>query len=314
VEQTPLEGASFVSVLRDGDAAPTRTTQHFEMLGSRAIYHDGWKAVTFKPLGPMYDDGLDPDAPFDEDRWELYHVAEDHSECHDLADAEPDRLAAMIERWWAEARAHQVLPLDNRPLAALLAPRPSSASRDRDRYSYFAGAAPVPETVAVNVRNRSHAMSVDVHVPPGVVAYGVLLAQGSTLGGWSLYLVDGVLHYVHNLTGSQLSRVVADRPVPGGGHHRLGFGFTRTADFAGTGRLFLDEEPVGELEIPLFTPARFSITGSGLTCGYEVGPAIAPDYTAPHRFTGTILRAVVDVTGAPYRDVAAELAAIMAEQ
>jgi arylsulfatase len=313
VAQSPIEGTSFAAVVRSPDAPAARTTQYFEMLGSRAIYHDGWKAVTFKPLGRLYDDGIDPDAPFEDDRWELYHVATDFSECHDLAGDEPDRLAAMQARWWDEARAHQVLPLDNRPLAALLAPRPSRAAHPRDRYVYRQGAAPVPETIAVNVRNRPHSITADVEVPDGVVPNGVLLAQGSVLGGWSLYLVDGVLHYVHNLTGREISRAVAGRPI-GAGRHQLGFAFERSADFAGTGQLYLDGEPAGSVDIALFTPARFSITGSGLTCGYEVGPAISPDYTAPHRFTGTIHRAVVDVTGAPYRDVAAELDAILSEQ
>jgi arylsulfatase A-like enzyme len=313
VEQSPIEGASFASVLRASNAAPTRHTQYFEMLGSRAIYHDGWKAVTFKPLGAMYGDGLDPEAPFDDDQWELYHVASDFSECVDLGAAEPERLAELQAVWWSEARAHQVLPLDNRPLAALFDPRPSRASRPRDRYVYYPNAAPVPETIAVNVRNRSHTIAVEVDIPIGVVANGTLLAQGSTLGGWSFYLIDGRLHYVHNLAGSRLSRATADRRVAGG-RHRLGFSFTRTADFAGGGRLFIDDDEVGEVEIPLFTPARFSITGSGLTCGFEVGPSVSDDYLAPHRFNGTIRRAAVDVTGAPYRDLAAEFDAIMAEQ
>ena len=74
------------------DASATRTTQYFEMLGSRGIYHDGWKAVTFHPMGMMYDDELDPDAPFSDDVWELYHVAVDQSESIDLAAQEPERL------------------------------------------------------------------------------------------------------------------------------------------------------------------------------------------------------------------------------
>ena len=98
------------------DAPPHRTTQHFEMFGSRALYHDGWKAVTFKPIGPVYDDGINWNAPFSEDRWELYHVESDPAEIHDLAERHPDRLADMIERWWVEARRNQVLPLDNRVL------------------------------------------------------------------------------------------------------------------------------------------------------------------------------------------------------
>ncbi|MFN8040448.1 MAG: arylsulfatase [Acidimicrobiales bacterium] len=317
VPQTPIEGASFASVLRDPDAAPTRTTQHFEMLGSRGIYHDGWKAVTFKPLGALYGDGIDPDAPFEDDRWELFHVAVDPTEVHDLADAEPEKLAEMIDLWWAEARAHQVLPLDNRPLAALEAPRPTRI-RDRSRYRYFPGAAPVPETVAVNVRNRNHSITVDVVVadddrgiPPPIE--GVLLSQGSALGGWTLFLVDGRLHYEHNLAGAARSLAVADRVI-GPGEHRLGVEVVFTADFAATATLQVDGEPAGSIDIALFTPARFSITGSGLTCGYDVGPAVSDRYESPFRCTATIRQAVVDVSGTPYRDLEAELAAILAEQ
>ncbi len=133
------------------------------MLGSRGIYHDGWKAVTFKPLGPMYDDGIDPDAPFEDDVWELYHVAEDFSECHDLAASEPERLAELVDLWWEEARRYQVLPLDNRPIAALLAPR--RPFDDRDRYVFWPNGASIPENVTVNVRNRNHTITAEVELP-----------------------------------------------------------------------------------------------------------------------------------------------------
>jgi arylsulfatase len=312
VEQSPIEGASFASVLRDADSPPTRTTQYFEMLGSRAIYHDGWKAVTFKPLGALYDDGIDPDAPFSEDRWELYHVAEDFSERYDLAEAEPERLAELVELWWQEARSHNVLPLDNRPLAALLDPRPSRA-RDRSRYQYFPDAAPVPESMGANVRNRSHSMTVDVHVPADATFEGVLLAQGSVLGGWTFFAQDGHLTYEHNVAGKVRHRVESDVRVPSG-RQRVGFEFERTADFAGVGRLYIGSDLVGEAEIPFTTPARFSITGAGLSCGYEVGPAVSPSYVAPFRCTGGIVRAFIDVSGAPYVDVKAELEATLIAQ
>lgn len=313
IPQSPIEGRSFLPVLRDGQAPPTRTTQYYEMLGSRAIYHDGWKAVTFKPLGGLYDDGLDPDAPFDDDRWELYHVAVDPAEVHDLAEAESDRLADLVDRWWAEAEAHQVLPLDNRPLAALEAPRPSRI-RERQRYVYFPHTAPVPEAVSVQVRNRNHVMAVEVTVEPGRDPSGVLLAQGSVLGGWTLYLLGGVLRYEHNVAGAQRHRVLGEHPPLPPGRHRLGFEYTKTAEFAGIGRLYVDDRLAGEGELPFTTPARFSIAGSGLTCGYEVGPAVSLDYDAPFRFTGTIHRAVIDVGGDPYRDLRAELAAILSSQ
>ena len=117
VPQTPIDGISFATLLGPGggDAAPHRDTQYFEMFGSRALYHDGWKAVTFKPIGPLYDDGLNWNAPFAEDRWELYHVAVDPTELHDLADAEPEPAGR-----------------DGRPLVGGGPPQPGAPPRQPD--------------------------------------------------------------------------------------------------------------------------------------------------------------------------------------
>ncbi|MGZ4735929.1 MAG: arylsulfatase [Acidimicrobiia bacterium] len=311
VAQSPIEGTSFAAALRAPDASPHHITQYFEMLGSRGIYHDGWKAVTFKPLGPMYNDGLDPDAPFEDDVWELYHVAEDFSECDDLAAQEPERLAALVDLWWEEARKYQVLPLDNRPIAALLHPR--RPFDDRDRYVFWPYGAPIPENVTVNVRNRNHTITAEVELPEVGTAEGVLLAMGTVLGGWSLHLVGGCLQYVHNFVGKERYTVTSEVVVPPGAHE-LGFSFTSRGDFSGVGRLLLDGATVGEGEIATTTPVRYSISGAGLTCGWEQGPPVGEGYTAPFRFTGTLRRVVVEVDGAGHRDPEAEFEAIMAEQ
>jgi arylsulfatase A-like enzyme len=312
VEQSSIDGVSFGYLLDDAGAPERHDTQYFEMLGSRGIYHQGWKAVTFHPLGAMYDDGLDPDAPFEEDVWELYNVAADLSETDDHAEREPGRLKEMIEIWWREARANDVLPLDNRPLAAIMNPRPR-ASAARDSYVYYPHGAPVPEAVAVNVRNRTHAITAHIVVPEGTTPNGILLAMGTTLGGFALYLRDGHLRYVHNLYGTTRDVISSDALV-GSGTHSCAFTFTKTADFKGECALLLDSEVVGAGEIEHFTPVRFSITGSGLTCGYEVGPAIGDDYDAPFTANVEIERVVVDVSGAPYRDPKGEFDAIMSEQ
>ncbi len=314
VAQSPIDGTSFAYLLRDGgrDEVGRHETQYFEMLGSRGIYDCGWKAVAFHPIGGMYDDGLDPDAPFSEDAWELYHVAEDLSETHDLAEAEPARLRAMIDLWWEHARRNDVLPLDNRPLAAIMNPRPSSRT-GRDTYVYYPGGSLVPEAVAVNVRNRSHVITADLDVPAGVVANGMLLAFGSALGGFALYLRDGRLRYVHNLYGTQRTVIGSEAHLTPG-RHAGAFAFTKTADFTGRGELLLDGKVVGRADIPHFTPVRFSITGAGLTCGYEYGPPIGDDYDTPFTVNVGIARVVVDVSGAPYRDPEGEFDAIMSEQ
>jgi arylsulfatase A-like enzyme len=313
VVASPIEGTSFAYLIDDPYADERHTTQYFEMLGSRGIYHDGWKAVTFKPLGHMYDDGLDPDAPFDDDVWELYRVADDLSECNDLASAHPEKLRELIDLWWREAAAYQVLPLDNRPLAALLNPRPRRAQSDRARYTYFAHGSLVPEDVAVNIRNRAHTITAFVDIPEGLEVEGVLLAVGSVLGGFSFSVLDGCLHYVHNLAGTEQQRITSTRPV-GPGPHELTFECATAGDYTGTGRLLVDGDLVGEGVLAHLTPARFSITGGGLTCGYELGPAVSSEYEAPFRFNATLHRVVVDVSGTPSVDPEAEFEAIMSEQ
>ncbi|HZQ86378.1 MAG TPA: arylsulfatase [Acidimicrobiales bacterium] len=320
VEQSHLDGTSFAYLLTDaGAGAPGRhVTQHFQMLGSRAIYHDGWKAVTYHPVGPLYDDGLDMNAPFDDDVWELYHVAEDASECHDLAAEHPDKVRELVALWWDEAERNDVLPLDNRVLWTIVNPKPGK-HRDRSHFRYFPGGAMVPQFVAADLRNRSHMIAVEVEVhasdsdgdgtPPG----GVLLAMGSVLGGWSLHVLDGRLRYVHNLYGKE--RYVVEAPEAlAPGRHDLVFAFDKDDGPGGRAELRIDGTPVAEQQLPAFTPSAYNGVGVGLTCGYEWGPAVGDGYTAPFPFSGTITKAVIEVTGPVVRDPLAELAAILLEQ
>jgi arylsulfatase len=313
VTQSAIDGVSFACLLPAGGAeAPERhQTQYFEMFGSRAIYHQGWKAVTFHPIGPLYDD-QDPNAPFETDTWELYHVAEDLSESRNLADQHPDLLRELIGRWWQEAERNQVLPLDNRVLWAVVHPKPDRR-RPRERFRYFQGGAQVPESVAVNVRNRSHALVADVVIADPGRADGVLLAMGSALGGWSLHIIGGRIRYVHNLYGKE-RHVVESAETLTAGDHRIGYAFTKDDGLGGTGVLSCDGREVGRAVIPRFTPSGFNGVGAGLTCGYEWGPAVGDGYTAPFRFPGTIRRALVETRGPVVRDPLAELEAILSEQ
>jgi arylsulfatase len=312
VPQSPIDGISFAYLLSSPSAPERHETQYFEMFGSRAIYHRGWKAVTFHPIGPMYGDGLDPNASFDDDVWELYHVATDLSETHDLAASFPGRVAELVELWWAEAARNQVLPLDNRILWTLVHPRPSPLF-DSTRFRYFPHGAQVPERMAANVRNRSHRLTVVATLVEGVVAEGVLLALGSALGGWSFHFAGGRLRYIHNLYGKARSVIVADG-ITEPGLHTLSFAFDKDDGAGGTGVLTCDGVLVGEGVIPRFTPSSFNGVGAGLTCGYEWGPAVGTDYVAPFVFNGSIDSAVIEVTGPVVRDPLAELEAILSQQ
>jgi arylsulfatase A-like enzyme len=304
VVQRPLEGTSFAYSFAAADEPERHTTQYYEMFGCRAIYHRGWKAVTYHPI-------QDPTQSFEQDHWELYDVTADPTECHDLAAREPERLRELVDLWWAEARKHHVLPLDNRALSELVLERPSEVPL-RARYVYYPGTGSVPEVAAVNVRNRSHTVTAEVEIPPGG-AEGVLIAQGSLLGGWSLYVRGSRLGYVHNFVGMEEHRVASETPLAPGAH-TLGFRFTRTGEHAGRGALVVDGAVVAEGEIPRFTPTRFTLTGAGLTCGRDPGLPVCDDYEAPFAFTGRIRRVVVEVEGPPFVDAEGEARAAITTQ
>ena len=314
VAQSPIEGVSLVPVLDDPSSDGVHATQYFEMFGSRGIYHRGWKAVTFHPFVDLYGEGLDPDASFDEDRWELFNIVHDPAETRDLAEAEPDRLADMVDVWWKEAEKYKVLPLDNRLLDALVDPRHQPP--DRRRQLIWPDGAIVPELQVVNMRNRAHVLTLHVTVPDGG-AEGVMLAMGTALGGWSLHLLEGRLRYVNNFLGAE-RHVIESAKVLREGRHVLSFEFEplESGSFhrAGHGRLSVDGVHVAEGRIERTAFSRYSITGGGLTCGWEQGPAIGEGYEAPFRFTGELHHAEITVDGEISRDPQAEFDAIMSEQ
>src|SRR3954466_7281376 len=305
-----------VSMRYSFDAAPlpsARETQFYSMLGSRAIWHDGYKAVTTHPT-------LSGWSHFGEDTWELYHVAVDRSELHDLAEQEPERLLEMINLWYAEAGANGAFPLDDRgALELLTTPRPV-LSPARDRYVYYPGVADVPESQAVNLRNRSYAIGavVDIHVPG---ANGVLFAHGSRFGGHALYIKDNRLRYVNSFVGSFEQKIVSDEDVPTGEKLILSAAFEKEGEdppgvSVGTLSLFHGDVKVGEGRIKT-QPGKFSIAGDGLCVGRDSSDPVTDDYPgeAPFRFSGgTIRRVALDVSGEPYVDLAREAAAMMARE
>jgi len=283
------------------------------MLGSRSIWHDGWKAVTTHPT-------LSGWGNFEKDAWELYHVDVDRSESTDLSAAEPQRLQELINLWYAEAGANGAFPLDDRSALELLTtPRPQ-LSPARNRYVYYPGIADVPESQAVNLRNRSFAIGavVDIHVPG---ANGVLFAHGSRFGGHALYVKDNRLHYVNSFVGSVEQKIVSDEDVPTGEQLILSAAFEKEGEdppgvSVGTLSLFHGDVKVGEGRIRT-QPGKFSLGGDGLCVGRDSSDPVTADYPgeAPHAFVGgTINRVAVDVSGEPYVDLEREAVAMMARE
>jgi len=306
--QYPLEGESFSASLHDADAAG-KQTQFYSMLGTRGIYHGGWKASSVTPAAP----GAWGD--FAGQRWELFNADADPSECHDLAEEKPEKLQELVALWWAEAGKYGALPLESRTAVEILgAPRPQ-LSKPRDRYVYYPGCAEVPEPAAANIRNRSYALGVEVKIDDPK-ANGVLFSQGSRFGGHALYMKGGKLKYVYNWVGEFEQIVESTDEIPVG-NHVLSASFVKEGDAMpteGTLTLYLDDVKVGEGKIKT-QPGKFSLAGEGLNVGKEGGEPVTDDYpgTQPWAFTGgTIAEATVDVAGEPWADLEADLAGAFA--
>ena len=296
--QSEIEGESFAASITD-PSAPERETQFYSMLGQRAIYHQGWLANTLHPP-------LSGWSGFDQDEWELYHLAEDRTQSNNVANEHPELLEKMKGLWFYNAGVYSGLPLDDRSAMEILTSDRPQPSPPRNRYIYYPDTADIPESVAVNVRRRSY-MIAAATVLDSADAEGVLFAHGGFPGGHSLYLQDGKLHYVYNWLGEKIQTVTSTRGIEQG-RHLFVAEFDKTGDdpdtasSIGTLTLFIDTEAVGSAEI-MTQPGNFALTGDGLCVGRDSLSAVSPDYVPPFDFTGgTIDRVVVDVSGDDYVD------------
>jgi arylsulfatase len=309
--QIPLEGVSFRSTFASDDVPTPKETGFFSMLGSRAIWHKGWKAVSVHPTISGW-------GHFDRDRWELYDTEADPTESRDLAGEHPAKVQEMVNLWFHEAGKYNGLPLLDRTAVEVLAdPTRPQVAPPRDRYTCYPDAAEVPETAAVNIRNRSYSIAVGVDITSDDAA-GLLFSHGARFGGHALYVKGRKLKYVYNFVGTKVQTVESTREIPTG-EVVLSAVFVKEGDAmptTGTLSLYIDDEKVGEGEI-MTQPGNFSLVGEGLNVGRDPAEPITDDYpgTSPYTFTGgTIHQAIVDVSGEPFVDLEKEAVALMARE
>src|SRR5206468_4351890 len=225
------------------------------MLGSRAVWHKGWKAVSVHPTVAGWHN-------LDSDRWELYDTTSDPTESRDLAPQHPEKVRELTNHWFYLAGLYNGLPvLDGTAVEVLADPTRPQVAPPRDRYVYYPGAAEVPEAAAVNIRNRSYSIAVDVNVEDAD-ASGVLFSHGARFGGHALYVKDSKLKYVYNFVGSKEQIVESTKEIPTG-KVIFGAAFVREGDSmptTGTLSLFIDDALVGEGKITT-QPGNFSLVG-----------------------------------------------------
>ena len=271
--QLPVEGVSMAYTLDEPDAVSRKGTQYFEMLGNRGLWHEGWKAVT----------DHEPDGDFEADVWELYHLDQDFSECHNLAEKEPDRLRRLIELWWTEAGRYDVLPLDDRFQARVDAAPPS---HQRRTFTFLPGTQALPAEASPDIYDRSFTFTAYVELDDDRTE-GVLLAQGSR-SGFSFFVKDNRLVFDLNLAGRH-TILESKAPVPAG-RCTLGLVMRKTGERQAHGTLLIDGEAAGESRFETFAN-RFGT--NALQCGRNSPIAVSDLYQAPFAFSGRLEKVVV---------------------
>ena len=278
VEQLPIHGASLAYTFAEASAPTRRQTQYFEMGGQRGIYHDGWKALTNHRSGDDYD----------ADRWELYHIASDYAELRDRAKDEPERLERMVELWWREAEANNVLPLDDRAQARAFARDP-----DRDARRHFVlypGTRLLTPVTGPNFAMRSFRITAHIDRRRSEDE-GVLFAYGRRAAGFSLFVQEGRLWFDYNLAGRHTVTSV-ELPEDDGGHE-LGCALMLRPDDQAEVKLIVEGRALASTPVPMAFPAGFGLLSS--QCGLNQPSPVSGSYTAPFRFTGNLDRVEVEL-------------------
>jgi arylsulfatase A-like enzyme len=291
VQQMPLHGVDMAASFDDADAAEQRETQYFEMFVNRGIYHKGWTAVTRHSLPWI---ATDPPA-LDDDVWELYGP-DDWTQAHDLSTDQPAKLHELQRLFLIEAAKYNVLPLDDRRYErfnADIAGRPQLIRGHTQQL--FGGMGRLSENSLLVVKNKSHAVTAEIVVPDDG-ARGVIVAQGGSFGGWSLYTKDGRPAYCYNLFGLQRFKVEATAPIPSGEHQvRMEFAY----DGGGLGKggdvaLFIDGDQVGSGRVDASVPMVFSADETA-DVGSDSGTPVSDDEGGDRPFNGRVRWAQIDI-------------------
>jgi arylsulfatase A-like enzyme len=291
VKQQPLPGVSMAYSFADKAVKTRKQSQYYEMLGSRAIWSNGWKAVVWHKK----------DTPYSEDKWELYYTDEDPTESNDLVAANPAKLKELQDLWRKEAEANGVFPLDDRRYERVADPTRPVAAQKREEYTYYPGTSIVHPLAAPQLLGVEHTITAHVTIPDNG-AEGVLACAGGEFGGWSLFLKNGQLHYVHNYLKLVEADVVSPEVIPVG-KHTLSVHFTPTKKnlkpdyFIGSIELSVDGKRVADQKDIKVAGQYSAVTGYGLLVGRNTGTAVSHQYKPPFAFTGGLEKVVI--SGAP---------------
>ena len=290
IAQMPYEGTSFVYTFNDADAPDQHTRQYFEQFGNRAMYLDGWKAVTIHANRMPWEGAKT--GPFDEDVWELYNVAEDFSESNDLAAKHPEKLKELVAEWDVEAFKYGVYPLHD-DVTGRIANVAKIYSPKREEFVYYPpGAVRIPEAYSPNVKNKDHTITAYVNNPEGG-SQGVLMAAGGIYTGYAFYVEDNKPVYYYNAYNEDRYKIKGTEALPAGDvviEARYVAGENLTA----TVTLHVNGKQVGQGNVERVVPGTYSLSET-FDVGQDTGSPVSKDYDRDNVFTGELDRVVIKI-------------------
>lgn len=297
VQQQRIDGVSLVETFDDAELASPRTRQYFEMLGSRSMYLDGWKATTDHVSEGVADEErlVTGSRDFDDDRWSLYDLRTDFAEAHDVAADHPETLALLQEAWGQEAEANNVLPMFDSLIGRLRHARPFTL-RPAKRTRYVPAGGPVPDAGIAYLFGGAR-IEARGTAPPD--ASGVLCALGDWSGGWAMFVNNHRLHVAFN-SGGDLCEVVGETEFPEGDFD-VACALLPQADGGVDLLVFQGGDLVGRGHSDSPVPMAFQHGGTMMCLGYDRGFPVSESYAVPSPWTGTIDEVVIDVN--PYEYV-----------
>ena len=293
IDQKPIEGTSLVYTFEKGaENTPGRhETQYFEMFGHRAIYKDGMMASAFHNRMPWETGGT---VPFDKDQWELFDLTQDFTQSTDLSEQNPQKLKELQDLFLEEGKKYNVFPLDDRFAGRLDTTFRPSFYTGRKHLEFGSGMPSIPEGSAPNLKNGSHSITADLVIPQGG-AEGVILSEGGTTGGFTLYVKDDKLAYDYNWFDLERTSISSAQPLPAGKVNvRYDFKYDGGGPGkGGTGTLYVNNRQVGQGKIPKTVPGRFSV--ESMDFGKDLQAPVSTAYKPPFKFTGTVEKVTIDI-------------------
>ncbi|MBW2640099.1 MAG: arylsulfatase [Deltaproteobacteria bacterium] len=289
VEQQSMDGVSMMYAFDDATAPNQKKRQYFEMFGNRAIWVDGWKAVSLHANRMPWD--VNVVLPFDQDKWELYHVAEDFSESTDLAAKYPEKLEELVTIFDEEAWKYNVYPLYDNMIKRLGAQQDRLFGDQKDFVYYWPGAIRIAEKSSAPVKNRAHTIETKLDLKGD--EEGVIVAVGGMTGGYTMFIKDNRLYYDYNFLDGV--HYILESPTLPKGKTNLKFNFIKTRAFGGKGELYVNGKKVDEVEMPQMHIATYSLAET-FDVGRDTGTQVSKLYNDPFPFNKEMDRVIFQVS------------------